>query len=333
MADEDKHREDGTGKSVAYFLTGFFGLLLLSATFFVFFLCKKSSYVPDRSFIVENLKDEHFSRLLVERKVAGCFSMTKIIIKIMKLFKYNVKLGEYALPNRVSLFEALEIIDSGKVVVHKITIPEGFSVMQVIRRLEKDENLLGAIIKIPQEGSLLPDTYCFKYPTTRQEIISWARQAMREFMHREWPKRSLTCKLSNSHEAVTLASIIEKETNSERKKIAGVYMKRLKIGMRLQACPTVIYALKKGDVLGRELRYSDLIVDDPFNTYMHNGLPPGPITNPGRESILAVLHPEETEELFFVHRGNGYHAFAKTYREHKKNIARFRHISTRQNNL
>jgi UPF0755 protein len=196
-----------------------------------------------------------------------------------------------------------------------------------MRRLNKTEDLLGEVVQIPPEGSLLPDTYCFKYPTQKQEIITMAQSAMREFIRKEWPKRSEKCTLKTPDEALVLASIVEKETNIEREIIAGVYFHRLKIKMKLQSCPTAIYAHKRGDSLGHALKYSELTIDDPYNTYVYEGLPPAPITNPGRESIIAVLHPQETDNLFFVYEGEGRHAFAKTYDEHKRNIARIRHVS------
>jgi UPF0755 protein len=230
-----------------------------------------------------------------------------------------VKFGEYSLPHYVSLTEALEIFDSGKTVIHKVTIPEGFSVIQTIHHLEKNEFLMGEITDIPEEGSLLPDTYCFKYPTTRQQIISMAQEAMRKFMQREWPLRSPICTLKTPREVLILASIIEKETYLEREMVAGVYLHRLKIGMRLQSCPTAISAHKKGEPLGRGLKHNDLKIKDPYNTYMHKGLPPTPITNPGRESILAALHPKETENLFFVYDGIAGHIFSKTFNKHVRN--------------
>jgi UPF0755 protein len=153
-----------------------------------------------------------------------------------------------------------------------------------------------------------------------------AENAMKKFVKHEWPKRSQKCFLKNPSEVLTLASIIEKETNVEKEKIAGVYLQRLKIDMKLQSCPTAIYAHKKGDKLGHHLRYSELTIADPYNTYIYKGLPPTPISNPGKASIIAVLHPEETDDLFFVSNGDGRHIFAKTYDEHKRNIAKVRHV-------
>jgi UPF0755 protein len=300
--------------------------MVLVSLFFMYHLHKKSAYVPERNVILQNTSDEDFSNLLVNNKISNSSLFAKISIKIMKILGYRGKFGEYALPHHVSLFEAIKIIDSGKVVIHKITIPEGFSVFQLMKRLENHEDLLGKIEHIPQEGSVMPDTYCFKYPTTKQDIISIAQKAMREFLKNEWLQRSPKCTLKNPYEALTLASIVEKETNIEKEMVAGVYLRRLKNHMRLQSCPTAIYAHKKGDKLGHNLKYSELTLDDPYNTYVYGGLPPTPISNPGRSSIIAVLHPEETENLFFVFDGVKKHIFSKTYEEHKRNIAKIRHL-------
>jgi UPF0755 protein len=312
----------GRKSKIANFCVGFFAAVLSVVLFLGYSLKKKSSYVAERNVIIERTGDDDFLRLLIDKKISNNPMIAKISIKIMELFGYRIKFGEYVLPNQVSLFEAIRIFSSGKVVIHKITIPEGFSVLQVIRRLEKNEDLIGEIERVPKEGSLMPDTYCFKYPTKKQDIIVMAQKAMAEFIRREWPKRSPKCSLKSPREALTLASIVEKETNIEKEAVAGLYLHRLKIDMKLQADPTTIYAHKKGDKLGRNLLYSDLKIDNPYNTYVYKGLPPTPIANPGRASILATLRPEETDNLYFVYGGEGKHIFAKTYDEHKRNIAK-----------
>jgi UPF0755 protein len=312
---------------VAVFFVGFFAALLLILVFLTYCLHKKSTYVPERNFILEHLDDDAFSRLLIDKNISSNVVVTKVLIKVTKLLGYRAKFGEYVLPGGVSLFEAIKIVDSGRVVIHKFTIPEGFSVFQFLKKLNKDENLLGEVTQIPEEGSILPDTYCFKYPTKKQEIITMAQKAMKSFIQKEWPRRSEKCPLKTPEEALTLASIVQKETNIEKEMIAGIYLRRLKIKMKLQACPTAIYAHKRGDTLGHALKYSELTIDDPYNTYVYEGLPPTPISNPARDSIIAVLHPVETDNLFFVYEGKGRHAFAKTYTEHKRNIARVRDLN------
>jgi UPF0755 protein len=306
------------------FLIGLAAFFILIFSFFLFYINKSSGYVPEKNIIVERTDDTAVSRLLAEKKIAEHPRITKIFLKIMKFSGYQPKFGEYALPGGVSLSDAVKIIASGNVVIHKITIPEGFSSVQVLKRLRNDENLSGQIDGPLPEGSLMPDTYCFKYPTARREIIETARKAMLEFLQREWPKRSPACILKNPGEALILASIVEKETNLEKEMVAGVYLHRIRIGMKLQACPTAIYALTGGEPLGRPLKYDDLKTANPYNTYVCTGLPPTPIGNPGRASIMAVLHPEETDNLFFVFAGQGRHTFSKTYDEHRRNIAKIR---------
>jgi UPF0755 protein len=287
--------------------------------FFVCSIYKKTSYVPERNVILKDCRDVAVAGLLIDEKLSDNVFIASVAVKFLRFCGHRAKFGEYALPHYVSLAEALEIFASGKTVIHKITIPEGFSIIQTVRRLEKNEFLTGEITDLPEEGSLLPDTYCFKYPTTRQQIIFMAQKAMRKFLQQEWPLRSPTCILKTPREALILASIIEKETHLERKIVAGVYLHRLKIGMRLQSCPTAIYAHKRGESFGRSVKHDDLKIQDPYNTYLHKGLPPTPITNPGRESILAALHPQETENLFFVYDGIAGHIFSKTFGEHKRN--------------
>jgi UPF0755 protein len=319
----------GNNKSaIVGFATGALLLLAMCSACLAYHLYKESDYIAKKNFILDHTDENSLAGVLVGKRISDNFTITKFLIKITKFFKkYSIKVGEYALPDRVSLADALKIIDSGKVVIHKITIPEGFSVLQFMNRLNKNEDLFGDVTEVPPEGSLLPDTYCFKYPTPKQEIIVQAQKAMQSFLQKEWPGRSAKCTLKTPEEALILASIVEKETNIEKELVAGVYFRRLKIKMKLQSCPTVIYAHKRGDRLDHPLKYSELTIADPYNTYVYDGLPPTPIANPGRDSIMAVLHPYETDNLFFVYEGGGRHAFAKTYEEHKRNIARVRHVN------
>ncbi len=315
-----------TDRKYLYFSLGFISILVCIVSFFLYFIYKPSDYIGRKSFIVDYPEnDTYVTKILCDNGISDSRPLTKIAIKILKWFDIHAKFGEFDLPDKVSLIEALRILDSGRNVIHKITIPEGFSVIMAMHRIEKNEHLKGDIVEVPKEGLMMPDTYVFKYPETRQSIIQRSKRAMTEFLEREWPKRASNCIAKTPYEALILASIVEKETASEHKMIAGLYTHRLKIGMRLQACPTVIYALKKGDKLGRTLKYADLKIDSPYNTYLYEGLPPTPIANAGRASILAVLHPEETDKLFFVYDNSvSHHVFSKTYDEHKRHIARIR---------
>ncbi len=311
-------------KSVTYFLGIIIFLFSVFGFVFSYLLFKKSSYIHEKGVIVERTNDEYIYALLKDKNISNNKITIKLAIKILKFFKCRLKIGEYAFSNSISLIDALKIISLGKSIVHKFTIPEGFSVFQAINKLNSNEFLLGKIEKIPEEGSLMPETYLFKYPTTKQQIIMQAQDVMRKFLEKEWPKRSKNCIAKTPYEALILASIVEKETYLEREIVAGVYTKRLRINMRMQAEPTAVYAIAKGVPLGREITRPELRAKLPHNTYKNNGLPPTPISNPSRASIIAALHPMETDHLFFVLDETGYGHFAKTYKEHKHNIAKIK---------
>ncbi len=308
----------------------------LLASYGIHCINKYSGYSPSEgSYLIldqpENLS--YVSNLFIENNLASEIHnnsfLTKIIIKFGELLGYKLKFGEYSIPKNVSLWNAIKILSVKRPVIHKVCIPEGFSVHRVLERLNNDKFLRGEITKIPEEGSLMPDTYCFKYPTTRQQIIDQAQKAMSDFIEKEWENKSEDCFLKTPQEVLTLASIIERESSIELDVIAGMYLNRLKIDMKLQADPTTIYAMVKGQKFPRSLTYKDLKFDHPYNTYVYKGLPPGPISNPGKKSILAVLHPKKSDWLFLYYDGSFMDkpVFSKTYQEHRRNIARIRKIN------
>lgn len=310
-------------KSIVYFL----GFFTISASVFSYLCFKNTSYVNEHGLIVEYVNDDYLCNLLKDKNISSNQLVSKSAITILKVCGRRPKKGEYILPNYVSLIDAIKIISSGKSIIHKLTIPEGFSVFQTMNRLNKNDFLLGEVKKIPEEGSIMPDTYLFKYPTTKQQIIDQAQNAMKKFLEKEWPKRAKNCIAKTPQEALVLASIIEKETYLERGIVSGVYTRRLQINMRMQAEPTAVYAIAKGAPLGREITGPELRADLPHNTYKNKGLPPTPISNPSRASIIAAMHPIITDNLFFVLDETGHGYFAKTYEEHKKNIAKIKSIS------
>lgn len=235
--------------------------------------------------------------------------------------------GEYAFPAAVTVVQVLEQLRSGRTVVRKLTIPEGLTTAQVLQRVRDAEGLEGEIAADPEEGSLLPATYPYGWGDSREAMIEKMTKAMRQTLDKLWLGRAQNLPLTSPRDAVILASIVEKETGvaAERPRIAAVFINRLRLGMRLQSDPTVIYAMAGGTgPLGRPLTHADLRAEHPYNTYRILGLPPGPIANPGRAALAAVLRPEATDELFFVADGSGGHAFAKTYEDHKANVARWR---------
>lgn len=235
--------------------------------------------------------------------------------------------GEYAFAAGTTVSQALELLRSGRTVVRKLTIPEGLTNAQVVRRLQEAMGLEGDVGPLPEEGGLYPATYPYTWGDSRAAMMAKMTQAMQLTLGKLWAKRAANLPLNSPRDAVTLASIVEKETAlaAERPRIAGVFVNRLRAGMRLQSDPTVIYAMAGGQgPLGRPLTRTDLLAEHPYNTYRNAGLPPGPIANPGRAALAAVLQPAATDDLFFVADGSGGHAFARTYEEHRLNVARWR---------
>jgi len=241
----------------------------------------------------------------------------------------RLQAGEYLFPAGVSMREAVALLVSGRTIVHRLTLPEGTTSAEAVALVADAEPLVGGIEAIPSEGSLLPETYYFARGDTRSDLITRMAAAQKVLLAELWPARSGNLPISTQEEAVILASIVEKETAvaEERPLIASVFVNRLRKGMRLQSDPTVVYGLTDGKrPLGRALTRADLQVPTPYNTYLIDGLPPGPIANPGRASLAAVIDPAKSDYLYFVADGSGGHAFAKTLAEHNRNVAKWRRI-------
>ncbi len=241
----------------------------------------------------------------------------------------ELKAGEYSFAAGVSPAAALAKIRDGDVVIHRITIPEGLTSRQMAALIEAAPALHGKLTGIPAEGSLLPETYDYIFGDTRDALVRRMTEARDTTLAKLWQNRTEGLPLPDPRSASILASIVEKETAepAERSRIAAVFINRLRRGMRLQSDPTVAYALSGGKgPLAQPLTRTDLTIDSPYNTYVIKGLPPGPIANPGTASLAAVLQPAKTKELYFVADGNGGHAFAKSLREHNRNVARWRRL-------
>ncbi|MGZ3286475.1 MAG: endolytic transglycosylase MltG [Xanthobacteraceae bacterium] len=245
----------------------------------------------------------------------------------------ELKAGEYLFPKGASVKDVVETIVEGKVVQHQLTIPEGLTSEQIVARLLESDILSGNVKDVPREGSLLPDSYHFNRGFTREQMIQRMRQAQDRLVREVWERRNPDLPLKTPDQLVILASIIEKETGKpeERTRIAAVLTNRLKQKMKLQSDPTIIYGLVFGKgTLGHPLTKSEIAQPTPYNTYIIDGLPPGPIANPGRGAIEAAANPARTKELFFVADGTGGHAFAETYDQHLKNVARLRALEGEQ---
>ncbi len=284
------------------------------------------------------LRDE---KIVVIPKGAGTTGIAKVltdagVIEHPLVFKIGARLtaeglplhaGEFKFPASVSPRGAMRVLIEGKVVLHRMTVAEGLTVAEVYDVLAAQPDLEGPVPPKPPEGSLLPETYFFVLGDTRAQIVDRMRSEMTVQLAELWEKRDKDIPLTSPEEAVTLASLVEKETSQddERARVAGVFYNRIKKGMALQSDPTVIFALTDGKgKLDRLLTTADLKLDNPYNSYVYAGLPKGPIANPGLAALKGVLHPAKTKELYFVADGTGGHAFAETLDQHNKNVAKWR---------
>lgn len=234
--------------------------------------------------------------------------------------------GEFAFPAHASLADVFRILRHGRQVEHHLTIPEGLTAREIARLINQASALTG-IVTAPAEGAILPNTYDYLYDTPRPVLLKRAEHALDSALARAWPGRASDLPLASPAQAVTLASIVERETAkpAERPMVAAVYLNRLRLGMKLQADPTVIYGLSDGQgAMDRPLGHADLLVPSAYNTYLNSGLPPGPIAAPGIAAINAVLHPADTDALYFVADGQGGHVFSHNYKDQLRAIARLR---------
>jgi UPF0755 protein len=257
---------------------------------------------------------------------SGAIKSADAFVSRAKIFgaSNTIKAGEFVIPAQASNSEILSILTDGKTVQRMITIPEGMPSIMVYERLMANDQLTGSI-SVPVEGSVLPDSYAFDKNEPRAAVLKRMQDAMTKTMAELWAARSPNAMVKTPLEALTLASIVEKETalKSELRIVSGVYSNRLRTGMRLQADPTIIYPITKGKSLGRRIRKSEIADVNDYNTYAMAGLPKGPIANPSRAAIAAVLNPQQTSAYYFVADGKGGHIFADTLQEHNANVAKW----------
>ena len=242
----------------------------------------------------------------------------------------NLKAGEYLIDANASMRDIMAALVSGRGILFSVSIPEGLTTRQIVARLRTEATLEGEVGALPAEGSLLPETYKFSRGDSLQNLLDRMRRDHERVVADVWSRRAADLPITTPEELVVLASIVEKETAlaDERSRVAAVFINRLRINMRLQTDPTVVYGLFGGAGKPSDFTLSraDLESQTPYNTYVIDGLPPGPIANPGRASLEAVANPSRTRDLFFVADGSGGHAFAETYEDHLRNVVRWREI-------
>jgi UPF0755 protein len=241
----------------------------------------------------------------------------------------DLKAGEYQINAHASMRDVIDTLAAGKSILYKTTLPEGLTSEQIVDRLKAEPSLSGEITSVPPEGTLLPNTYYFSKGTSRNEILDRMRSDMEKMVTALWDQRDPDIPVRSMDELITFASIVEKETgrSDERDRVAAVFYNRLRKGMRLQSDPTIIYGIAGGQgALGRGITKADIETKSPYNTYQINGLPPGPICNPGKSTILAALHPAKTNDLYFVADGSGGHTFSETLKEHNNAVQKWRKV-------
>lgn len=272
------------------------------------------------------------SRILANNSI---IKYPDIFTLIFRLYEggENMKAGEYQFEANVSPIEVFNKITQGDVVIYNLTIPEGLMASQILKLIAEAPYMTDEVLEDVKEGSLLPETYDYQYGDSRHKMILRMQKKMSDVLDAAWNNKADNLPVKSKEEALILASIIEKETgiSSERDRVAAVFVNRLRKNMRLQTDPTVIYALTQGKyVLDRPLIYKDLEIDSPYNSYKQYGLPPTPISNPGKASIEAALNPIDSNEIYFVADGAGGHKFATTLQEHNKNVQQWRNINKKK---
>ncbi|MBN9064713.1 MAG: aminodeoxychorismate lyase [Rhizobiales bacterium 65-9] len=241
----------------------------------------------------------------------------------------HLKAGEYMFKPRMTIPQVVSLLLEGKSILHSISIPEGLTSEQIVGRLVESDVLTGEIRETPPEGSLLPDTYRVERGMSRSRLIAQMQEGQRKALNEIWARRSPEIPVRSARELVVLASIVEKETGraDERPRVAGVFINRINKRMKLQSDPTIVYGLVGGrGTLGRGITRAEIDRATPYNTYVIEGLPPGPIANPGRAAMEAVANPSRTKDLYFVADGTGGHVFAETLDQHNRNVVRWRQV-------
>lgn len=338
VAQPDAKHAKRARSPVVVFMNGLFSLALLGVVILGVLMYfanvqfnANGPHATDRTITIE--------RGMATRQIAGLLEARGIISNehiftlgvLAHQARSRLQAGDYAIEAHASMSDILDMLVEGRAIVYSVTFPEGWTSQQIVNRLTENEFLTGEIEEVPAEGTLLPNTYSFNRDATRQSVIDRMLTAQQAAVESIWARRAADLPIDTPEELVILASIVEKETAraDERTRVAGVFINRLQQGMRLQSDPTILYGVHGGEAWmeARPIYRSQLRDDtNPYNTYAIPALPPGPIANPGRASLEAVANPSRTNDLFFVADGTGGHAFAETYDEHNRNVARWREI-------
>ncbi len=307
-----------------------FCYLLLLLSVIMYFNAPNSYHRDDKRFIIESgMTLREVVEKLHNDKIVKNPTAFLYIAQLIKGLDPKVRYGEYFFEKNISYYKILHKMTKGNIFFRKVTVAEGLSSNSALYAIDHANGLIGQLPEHIKEGTLLPETYFYSYNDTKIGVVKRMQDAMQRAINELWEKRDLTIPVKSKEEALILASIVEKETGieSERPKVASVFINRLRKNMKLQSDPTTIYSFTFGDKsLERPIKTSDLQNNSPFNTYHIFGLPPAPICNPGLASIKAVLNPIQTDFIFFVASGKGDHAFSATLQEHNANVARYRSI-------
>jgi UPF0755 protein len=311
-----------------------FGLVIAGALMFAILWLERSVDQPGP------LPDD---KIVLVPKNTGTSEITDLLARegvieqprLFELYAYlnrskgSLRAGEYLFKAHTTIEEAIGTLIQGKPILHSFTAPEGLTSEQIIQRMRENDVLVGDVAEPPREGTLLPDTYKFDRGMTRQQLVNVMQAAGRQALQQVWARRSPDVAIKTPQELTILASIVEKETGKaeERPHVASVFLNRLARRMKLQSDPTIVYGIVGGKgTLGRGIQRAEIDRATPYNTYVIEGLPPGPIANPGRAALEAVANPMKTKDLYFVADGTGGHVFAETYDQHLRNVARWRQI-------
>jgi UPF0755 protein len=323
-------------KACASISIAVFAYLSIIIFIIIYFNAPNSYHYKDKRFIIESgMTLREVVDKLYNEKIIKSPTTFLYISQLIKGIDPKVRYGEYFFEKNISYYKILHKMTRGNVFFRKVTIAEGLSTKSALLAVEKAVGLIGQIPESIKEGSLLPETYFYSYNDTKSGIIKRMQEAMNKSINEMWELRDQSIPIKSKEQAIILASIVEKETglDSERDKVASVFINRLNKGMKLQSDPTIIYSFTFGDKkLERTIRMSDIQNSSAFNTYHVYGLPPSPICNPGIASIRAVLNPIKTDYLFFVASGKGDHIFSSTLQEHNFNVNRYRSLMKAKQN-